>query len=488
MSELDNLVGWDIVKESLFEMIFWLDEEGRVLDCSDTARFSLGYVESEKPESFRSLFPAMELEDTGNDTFTSAIYRKNETCFPAEVKIKKLADGYLIFALDKTKLKMTAIELKYIREALSDSNKYRTEFVSNITHELRTPVNGIQGMVRTLLDSELSQGQKNSVMVIEECCVNMAKIINNLLDFSKLELNRMVLENNPFFFKEFLNKIMDVNVALMNEKGLKFILQVDDKIPEVLIGDEFRLTQIMNNLISNAVKFTQVGHIVIEATKIREGYDYVELFFMVLDTGIGIAKEDMNRLFKSFSQVDASTTRKFGGTGLGLSICKKLVEMMGGKIKVESELGKGSVFSFNVILSKAESDTHSGISFPSGNFIYEGNGQYADSPLNEGYTGEPFIHRDFETITEKLREFSLLNNMADIRSAMEKLQICIELGNWEKAENFSAIIKNLISDEEEYKELKKAVFRLELSVRREDREKSSSAFQAFEDLLGKYYN
>lgn len=481
MKELDKIVGWDDIKESLMEIFLWLDEEGRILDCSDTARFSLGYVGSDKPENFKDIFPNLELNDSGLNTYTTTIYRKNETCFPSEVKIQKIEKGYLVFALDKTKLNMTSKELKNIREALEDANRYRTEFVSNITHELRTPVNGIQGMVRTLLETELTTSQKNSVSVISECCVNMAKIINNLLDFSKLELDRVILENNPFFFKEFLNKIMDFNVALLNEKGLKFILQVDDKIPEMLIGDEFRLTQIVNNLISNAVKFTKVGHIVVEVTKIREGYDFVELFFMVMDTGIGIAKEDMNRLFKSFSQVDASTTRKFGGTGLGLSICKKLVEMMGGKIKVESEAGKGSVFSFNVILSKSDVETSSGIHFPRGNFIYEGNGQYADSPLEEDGGGSPLFQRDFVTVTEKLREFSMLNNLSDIRASMEKLQICIEFGNWEKAENFSNIIKNLISDDE--KEMKKVAFKLELAVRREDKEKSFSVFETLERMI-----
>lgn len=488
MSELDKIVGWEIVKKSLIEMIFWLNNEGEVLDCTDAAKIGLGYLGEEKPDHFHSLFPSLELKDTDNKALTSTIYRKNETCFPSEVKIQKIGNGFLVFALDKTKLKMTATELKNIREALEDSNKYRTEFVSNITHELRTPVNGIQGMVRTLLDTELSDTQKKTVMVIEECCVNMAKIINNLLDFSKLELDRVILENNPFFFKEFLNKIIDMNFSLINEKGLKLILQVDDKIPEMLVGDEFRLSQILNNLISNAVKFTKVGNIVIEATKIRDGDDFVELFFMVLDTGIGIAKEDMNQLFKSFSQVDASTTRKFGGTGLGLSICKKLVEMMGGKIKVESEKGKGSVFSFHVILNKAEGDTSSGISFPSGNFIYEGNGQYVNSVLQDPSVAETMLVRDFSTMTEKLREFSTLHNMADIRSAMEKLQICIELENWEKADNFSSIIKNLISDDENDKELKKSAFKLELAVRKEDKERALSSFETFEKLIRTYYN
>lgn len=488
MSELKNSIGWSILKESSIEMIFLLNETGDIIDCSDAAKYGLGFLGSEVPGHFRDIFPTVELEDSQSKSYSATIYRKNETCFPTEMRIKKIKHGYLVFALDKTRLRMTAIELKNMREALLDSNKYRTEFVSNITHELRTPVNGIQGMVRTLLDTELTKKQKSTVKVIEDCCVSMEKIINNLLDFSKLELDRVILENNPFFFREFLNKVMDFNVTLINEKGLKFILQVDNQIPDLLIGDEFRLSQIVNNLINNAVKFTRVGNVVFEVTKIREGDDFVELFFMVMDTGIGIAKEDMDRLFKSFSQVDASTTRKFGGTGLGLSICKKLVEMMGGKIKVESELGKGSAFSFNIILTKAESGTSSGISYPTGNFIYEGNGQFDASYFSEEEGDKRPIFRDFATMTEKLREFKTINNISDIRNAMEKLQICIELENWEKAENFSGVIKNLISDRDNDKEIKKAAFKLELMVRREDKEKSMSAYKAFDKLLGTYYN
>lgn len=487
MDEKNKGFSCSMVKENLMEMIFFCDKEGNVLDCSDSTKRNLGYLRLEKMKKFQDIFPMIQLEDTGNLTYITNIYRKNETCFPSEIKIKEFEEGFLVLAMDRTKLKMTSSELKHIKETLDDYNKYRTEFVSNITHELRTPVNGIQGMLRTLQETELTPKQNNTVRIIEECCYNMAKIINNLLDFSKLELDKVILESSPFLFKEFLNKIMDFNFPLINEKGLKLIIHVDDDIPEVLVGDEFRLAQILNNLLGNAVKFTKMGHIAFEVTKIREGDDFVELFFMVLDTGIGIAQNNMGRLFQSFSQVDASTTRKYGGTGLGLSICKKLIGMMGGKIKVESEEGKGSVFSFNVVLSKDDSNNSSGINFPSGNFIYEGNGQYKNSLLI-GEESQTFSYKDFSTDSEKLREFGTLNNMGDIRAALEKLLICIELDNWEKAENFASVIKNLISEEEEDKELKKAAFKLELIVRREDKEKALSAFMSFDNALKTYYN
>ena len=312
----------------------------------------------------------------------------------------------------------------------------------------------------------------------------MSKIINDLLDFSKMESDKLVLENKAFSFREFLNNVMAFNVTLVNEKGLKLLVHVGDDIPKYLIGDELRLTQIFNNLISNAVKFTTIGHIAVEASLIREEDEIVELFFMVVDTGIGIAKENMDKLFKKFSQVDASTTRKFGGTGLGLSISKKLVELMGGNIKVESEEGKGSSFSFNVILKKSDrADETTGVEMPSGNFVYEGSGQYTESEEESSYTGESGTGWKLTANSDKIYQFGTSENIREINSALGKLFICIELGNWEKAENFASVVKNLISDNESEQQLKKEAFRLELIIRRGDHDKAIAQFNIFKGKL-----
>lgn len=277
---------------------------------------------------------------------------------------------------------------------------------------------------------------------------------------------------------------MAFNVKQVNDKGLKLLVNVGDDIPNFLIGDELRLTQILNNLISNAVKFTTIGHVAVEVSLTHEEDDFAELFFMIIDTGIGIAKGNMNRLFKKFSQVDASTTRKFGGTGLGLSICKKLVEMMGGDIKVESELGKGSTFSFNVILKKAENaEKPIDTKLPSGNFIYEGSGKFLETEMKSSYASGYSSGWKGKAEKDNIYKFGTVENIREIHSALDKLLICIELGNWEKAENFSSVVKNLISNEESEQTLKKEAFRLELIIRRGNHDKAIEQFNSFKAKL-----
>ncbi len=481
-----NMELYNTLKEECLELIFVFGDDGSCISCSDKARESLGYQQDEGLGRFEVTFPNIALEETSMlEPVETDVYRKNETCFPADVKIVRFEDDkFVIFATDQTENRNMARELKACKEELKSELKYKTEFVSNITHELRTPVNGIQGMAKNLLNTELNSYQLETVGIIEQCCVNMSKIINDLLDFSKMESDKLVLENKAFSFREFLNKVMAFNVTLVNEKGLKLLVHVGDDIPKYLIGDELRLTQIFNNLISNAVKFTTIGHIAVEASLIREEDDFVELFFMVVDTGIGIAKENMDKLFKKFSQVDASTTRKFGGTGLGLSISKKLVELMGGNIKVESEVGKGSSFSFNVILGKAdEAEETTGVEIPNGNFVYEGSGQYSESEEESKYTGEGGDGWKLTANSDKIYQFGTSENIREINSALEKLFICIELGNWEKAENFASVVKNLISDNESEQQLKKEAFRLELIIRRGDHDKALVQFNVFKDKL-----
>ncbi len=475
-----------ILKEECLELVIVFGSDGSFIDCSNKAKESLGYMLGEKVGNFELCFPNLKLQATKLlEHIETDIYRKNETCFPADVKITAFGDDkFIVFATDQTENRNMARELTACKEELKSELKYKTEFVSNITHELRTPVNGIQGMAKNLLNTELNSYQLETVGIIETCCVNMSKIINDLLDFSKMESDKLVLENKAFSFREFLNNVMAFNVTLVNEKGLKLLVHIGDDIPKYLIGDELRLTQIFNNLISNAVKFTTIGHIAVEASLIREEDDFVELFFMVVDTGIGIAKENMDKLFKKFSQVDASTTRKFGGTGLGLSITKKLVELMGGGIKVESEAGKGSSFSFNVILKKSDkAEETTGVEIPSGNFVYEGNGQYSESEEDSNYAGESTTDWKLTANSDKIYQFGTSENIREINSALEKLFICIELENWEKAENFASVVKNLISDNESEQHLKKEAFRLELIIRRGDHDKAIAQYNIFKGKL-----
>ena len=182
----------------------------------------------------------------------------------------------------------------------------------------------------------------------------MNKIIDNVLDFSKLDAGKFTLEPRRFHFRNMLDYVKEQHIGRITEKGLDFFMTVSPQAPEYIVGDELRIVQILNNLLSNALKFTSVGKITLQALKTARVDDKTELFFIVSDTGIGIAEEDRDKLFRSFSQVDASISRKYGGTGLGLNICRQLVELMGGSIEVESRRGGGSVFSFSIWVGACE--------------------------------------------------------------------------------------------------------------------------------------
>ena len=192
--------------------------------------------------------------------------------------------------------------------------------------------------------------------LIERCCNDMYNIINDILDFSKLETGKFTLESREFNFRKMMDYVKGNHINKITEKGLEFFMSVSPQVPEQIIGDELRIVQILNNLLSNAQKFTSLGKISVEVVRTARVNDQVELFFIVKDSGIGIDKADRDKLFQSFSQVDASISRKYGGTGLGLNICKQLVEMMGGKIEVESKKNKGSTFSFSIWVGLTEED------------------------------------------------------------------------------------------------------------------------------------
>ncbi|HTA64168.1 MAG TPA: ATP-binding protein, partial [Xanthomonadaceae bacterium] len=247
-------------------------------------------------------------------------------------------------------------ELTQAKQAAEQATLAKSEFLATMSHEVRTPLNGIIPMLDLLQSSKLALDQREMLNTALQSARQLLRIVDDILDYSKLEANKLQLETVSLNLRETLDSVIRLLERQAQAKGLRLTLHIDPEVRTAFRGDPVRVRQIISNLVSNALKFTERGSITVHVARLKETRTHHQLRFEVRDTGVGISPEAASKLFSAFSQADASTTRVYGGTGLGLAICKRIVDLMGGRIGVESELGRGSTFWFETPMLKAASE------------------------------------------------------------------------------------------------------------------------------------
>jgi len=354
--------------ESAPDAVVIADERGQITLVNEQTERVFGYPRAELVGApIESLLPVRPHEPgsqplDGADARPLVVgqelvgLRRNGSAFPVAVSMSAVEtrEGRLVtaFVRDTTAQKQIAAELAAAHERAVEGSRMKSEFVANMSHEIRTPLNGVIGMSGLLLDTELSAEQREYAEEVRGSGDALMAVIEDILDFSKIEAGKLELDQRAFHLRELVEDAATMVATKANEKGLELMTWVDDGIPNGVCGDGPRLRQVVLNLLTNAVKFTSAGEVVVHISREPDVAGRVALRVEVSDTGIGIDHLSQSRIFESFSQADSSTTRRYGGTGLGLAISKQLVRLMGGEIGVRSVPGAGSTFWFTVVLDE----------------------------------------------------------------------------------------------------------------------------------------
>lgn len=454
---------YNLIANNTKEIIIFFQRNGLVIDCNKAAKDILEYgddiLKTYISDIFRDVVSSKDNRLIINSNFNNMTnetiaYKMDQTCISVDLKIiliekhKKFLG--LCIASDITLQKKLIGKVKHVRNDMKRLLKLKDVAVTNIIHELRTPVSGIMGMAEIILDTELNSEQSDNVNIIYENCKCMNALINGLFDIARIKDNKLVLKEKKFNPYLMIDKVIRVYRYSIKEKHLKLIVNISEDIPVYLIGDEFRLTQVIDNLLSNAIKFTHDGEIKLNVSmKVHNSHE-VELLFMIIDTGIGIDAEDKDKIFMSYYQADGSITRSYGGVGLGLSICQMLVKAMGGRISVESTKGKGSAFLFSVCLKKETAY----------------NEEILKATISNDTTDNIAMTKEYD--------FSIKENYSSMpvedKTLVKMLMATIEKEDWQYAEQLALRVRELITDED--KIITNKMLQLLFSIRKEERELS----------------
>ena len=369
-----------LILTSIGQGLFGLDNQGHVIFINDAALNMLGFIEQDIigqtildkiiPDKQESQIQKAFLKNITYSDLDTIFLTRERHPFPVEYSCRSILDhqqvrGCVVVFSDIRYRKQMSEALEQAKQDAEQASQTKSAFLANMSHEIRTPMNSIIGMAHLVLETSLSNKQRNYIEKLSQSAHFLLKIINDILDFSKNEAGKLALEEIPFRLSELMQDIHQLTVNEAEKKGLLFTISISEQIPDILLGDPLRLKQILINLTNNAIKFTSQGHVSLNITCLDlDNLDKttpntpptMNLLFCIADSGIGIDQTQLPHLFTSFSQADSSTTRQFGGTGLGLAICKQLAQAMKGDIWVKSTSGKGSQFYVSLPFRQAEAN------------------------------------------------------------------------------------------------------------------------------------